>query len=230
MTTTTYATALNPPTVGAPYVSLLATCDPTLSGLLTAFQTVINAKLTAAWAAATQDWGELAAYGQVPCKEAYGHILDPEVALRTWTWPCLALWRESETWEQRTAVYDHATVKLSGLYVMPPMTVEYLARLGHVRPAVVRCLRDYIERHGDGTDFLSTLGIEELWLTEVQYGDFQNLDTTLAHPVCAMTFVLKERRMPNTTGLGTASMVADIDLQDEAGGSQVAGFVEISEP
>lgn len=196
MSKTRYANAVIPPTVGLAGASLLHTCDPTLEGLLAAFKGILRAKLDPAWAMAAQG------ISRHVVMDTYAYDPLPEEALRTWQWPALALYRTDEDWTQQTMGHDSVKSTLRGLYILPPMTCEVMSKLSHIRPAVTRTLRAFIEHHGDklynsGEDFLSTLNIQELWLTHAEFSTVPSqARLELAHPAIDMTFLLKELSEP----------------------------------
>lgn len=223
--TTQYGNGLVPPTTGLSGVSLIATCDPVLSGLTAAFAAILKTKLNAAWAAAAQGF---ASDGTTPVAVVSTFSLEPEraIAQRTWQWPALALWRGSEKWTQVTRAWDGCDAVINGAYILPPMTQEMHDRLGHIRVAVIRTLRAYIENCGDSsytmpgvtpatTDFITTLGIDKLYLTDAVYGVYEASDTQLGHPAVTFKLELREREMPNTTGITDLSTVeTQFDLVD----------------
>lgn len=221
--TTQYGIGLVPPTTGSTAASLITTCDPVLAGLTTAFAAILKTKLNTAWAAAAQCF---ASDGTTPSAVVSTFSLEPEraIATRTWQWPALALWRQSEKWTQVTRVWDGCDSIINGAYILPPMTQEQYDRLAHVRTAVVRVLRSFIERCGDSTytvgtppttDFITTLGIDKLYLTEATYGVYESTGTELGHPAVQFKLELREREMPNTTGLVDLSTVeSQFDLVD----------------
>lgn len=229
-----YGNALIPPTTGAAAASLLPTCDPALSGLATVFQTVLRAKLDAAWRAAAQNFGT----------DEGNHVVnsvvvlsDPDVADEarlTWSWPVLVMWRINERFEDRTLAWDGQESEVACIYALPPLTKEYADRLGHIRKAVVRTLRAVIEQRGDasyesGDNFLDALGIEELSLTEAQYGAaFEDAGLHQVHLGVDMTLRLKEREEPYTANLvATSSMTTNVAHADDSGDLEHAVDIDV---
>lgn len=211
-----YANLALPVPAGTAGASLLATCDPTLAGLVTAFSAILTTKLNAAWVAAANG---LAGDGtSTPAVVVATYTVDPTRGMAQrggWSWPALALWRESEKWTQRTAGWDSCESVVWGAYVLPPLTQEYRERLSHVRHAVVATLRGFIEAHGDptyasGADFLANLNVEWLWLSEVTYGAFEALGTDLEHPAVRFKLDLRERQLPVLTD-GNIQTLSRID-------------------
>lgn len=225
--TTQYGTSLIPPTTGADYASLLATCDPALYGLSAAFKAELNSKLSTAYSAAAKNFSETS----LACQDLITIGDDPgqEIASRTWNGPALAMWRESESWTQRTTVWDGCESSVRCLYILPPLTREFRDRLAHIRVAVIRTLRAFIEKNenGAGVRLLTPFGISELWLTEVEYGSYEIENGQQSHLVVRFKLVMKEREMPNTTGLSDLSTVeTSIDIKDDSG--NVTDFVQTS--
>lgn len=213
--------ALLPPEPGDVAESLLATCDPALSALAAAFQTVLNAKLNTAWQAAAVSFG--AEFGGNTVNEV--HVLGaPELieqSRATWKWPALMLWRLKDTYRPRTLSYDECESEVVCVYVLPPLTLEFAQRLGHIRKAVVNTLHALIEEQSDvslldGDNFLEAAGVEELRLVDATYGSvFRSADLQRDHLGVEMTLALKEREMPTTTGAGTATDIrSTVDLVD----------------
>ncbi|MFA4900930.1 MAG: hypothetical protein WC563_15535 [Brevundimonas sp.] len=214
-----YGNVILPVTAGAPAASLIATCDPALYGLGLAFKAILRTQLDAAWQAAAQ----------LIKSEAVAHVVEDvyyrepgrDLASLTWKWPTLALWREDETWEQRTQVYDSCQANVRLAYILPPLDAEHFDRLAPIRKAVSTGIRSLLERLGDpsylaGVDFIATLGIESIWLRDVQYGSYQTEgNLQLAHPSMRARLELREREMPNTTGVAHwTRRDAAIDLVD----------------
>lgn len=225
--TTQYGTSLIAPTTGADYVSLLATCDPALYGLSSAFKTELNSKLSVAFTAAAKSF--IATSNACEDLITIGDDPGQQIGSRTWTWPALALWREAEVWTQRTTVWDECQSTVRGLYLLPPLTKEFRDRLAHIRVAVVRTLRAYIEHNenGAGVRLLAPFGISELWLTEVEYGAFEIDGGSTSHLAVRFKLSMKEREMPNTTGIVAMTDIAtSIDIEDPSG--DVANFVQTS--
>jgi hypothetical protein len=216
---------ISPVTAGTANASLITTCDPALNTLGALFYAVLRAKLDAAWAAA----------GQLGHTHAVGEVcyLDPkDFWQRTWTWPLLALWRVNEQWTQRTAVWDTCESTIRGVYVLPPLTYEYANRLSSIRHAAMVAIRGAIESHGDtsysnGVDFLAapTANIEQLWLTSCEYDSIQGQELQQQHPAVSFTLSMRERQMPNYTGISTASEINSTILE----GDLTNDYVEICE-
>lgn len=221
-----YANLVIPPASGVAGASLIASCDPTLYGLGVAFQTVLRAKLDAAWQAAAQ---QLKAQDTAHVVEdLYFANLNQDVSLMTWKWPALAIWRDSEKWTQRTLVWDSCEAVIKAIHVLPPLTREHYDRVAHIRRAVSATLRAFIEAHHDASysgddDFLAELGIESLALSSVEYGIVQSETNTQAvWPATQMTFELRERAVANTTGLATMTRIdTDLESSDDTTSSDV---------
>lgn len=222
--TTKYGNLLIPVTAGGSGVSLIGTCDPVLQGLGLAFKAILRTKLDAAWQAAAV---QLKSQTTAHVVEDVYHAEPENVAKLTWQWPAIALWREGEKWTQRTLVYDSCESTLRCLYILPPLTREHYDRLAPIRRAVVAALRSFIENHGDasytptggtaGADVLAALGVESLSLTDAEYGRLTVGEAALqmAHPAIHIKFDLRERAMPNTTGLAAMTRIdSDIESSD----------------
>jgi hypothetical protein len=194
---------------GSASASLIATCDPALYGLATAFQAICRTKLDAAWQAATttSEVGGTQKFNTHVVEGLYFKELGPEFAKWQWRWPALTMWRESEKWSQRTAVWDECEATVRGAYVLPPLTHEMFDRLQPIRHAVIAAIRAAIENKGDpsysaGTNILEAQNIEWCWLTDTEYGSYASeVGTHSEHPAVRFVLNLREREMPNSTSV-----------------------------
>jgi len=236
-----YANAVIPPAVQGASVSLLGNCDPVLQGLLAGFKWILDRQLGAAWALAAQGFG-----GDEIVADTYA--VDPisEVARTTWRWPALVAWRGESRFEARTLMYDGHECDVQMVYALPPLTLEFLQRLGHIRVAVLRTCRMFIEEHGHpeylgGVNWLNSLGLDALALVDAEEGDaFEQMNAQQRHVGLRMHLVLKEREMVYDGNISTRTLTpytlehADgvtvpIDMvQFNAGGA--APTVEITVP
>jgi hypothetical protein len=200
-----YGNTVLPLVAGAPAASLIATCDPALYGLGVAFKAILRTQLDSAWQAAAVELKSQTVAHVV--EDIYYREPGQDLASLTWQWPALALWRETEQWTQRTQVWDSCEANVRLAYILPPLTAEHFDRLAPIRKGVSTCLRSLIERCGDptylaGANLLTTLGIEWLWLRDVEYGSYQTEGTLqTAHPSMRARLELREREMPNTAGM-----------------------------
>ena len=192
-----YGNATMPPATIAAAASLLANCDPTLQGLLAGLKWALNHFLGTAWANACQGFG-----GDVVVAGTYA--VDPidEVARVTWQWPALIAWRGETRFGKRTLHFDGQETDVHVVYTLPPLSLEFLERLGHVRVAVTRVCRMFVEEHGHpsytagGDNWLTTIGVDSLALVDAVEGDsFKQMNAQQRHVGVQMTFVMKEREM-----------------------------------
>lgn len=192
-----YGNATMPPATIAAAASLLANCDPMLEGLLAGFAWAIDHFLGAAWANACAGFG-----GDAIVAETYA--VDPidEVARATWRWPALIGWRGETRFDKRTIHFDGQETDINLVYVLPPLTLEYLQRLSHIRVAVMRVCRMFIEEHGHadytagGDNWLETIGVDSLILKDALEADaFPQMDSQQRHMGVRMTLVLREREI-----------------------------------
>jgi|GEM_PF-2458408 hypothetical protein len=192
-----YANATIPPAVQGAAVSLLGNCDPTLQGMLAGFAWVLDYQLGAAWALAAQGFG-----GGEIVNATYAVEPIPETARRTWRWPCLIAWRGESRFGERTLMYDDHECDINLVYALPPMSLEFIERLSHIRVAVMRCCRMFVEEHGHaaytagGDNWLETIGVDSLALVDAEEGDvFEQMDGQQRHVGLHMSLVMKEREM-----------------------------------
>ena len=215
---TKIATALIPPSAGATGGSLLSACDPTLSGLLTAFKAILNTKLNTAWQAAAAGFSS----NVVEDAEAIDPL--PGEANLTWNWPALFLYRGETRFSERTMQWDGEETDLYAVYVLPPLSQDQVKKLSHIRVAVKRTLRTFVQNKGDAsqgdTNLLDTLGIDALELVDADYGEAfeREMQTEGVHPAIRMHFVLKEREMPYTDYLDSMTAVATTIQSADADG------------
>lgn len=208
-----------PPTTGSAGVSLEATCEPALYGLLADFKAILRTKLDAAWAAAA---GSVSKTGHVVEDTRLREPTFPTAA-RTWNGPALFMWRQKERFFRRTQVWDdmESTVKLA--YVLPAYPEDILTKLSPIRVAVRTTLVEYVENFGDPTlkpgTALSTYGIESFTFTDFNYGELQaDSNLEMVHPVLDMTALMRERKDFVLTQYANLSTIATtITSKDDAG-------------
>lgn len=215
-----------PVTAAAAAASLITQCDPVLLGLAAAIQACLRAKLDTAWAAAAQKFGD--EYGAHAVNETITYNPgEAGMERRPWKWPLLAIWRTSDSFADRTLLWDGNEAEFACVYVLPPMDQETAARLGYIRPAVARTVRNLLEQGSDstfesGADFLIARLVEQATLTRAEYGEaFEQANMQLYHLGVDMTIVVKERENPVTTGIEDLDsvytyidLVGDPDLQN----------------
>lgn len=213
-----YGNAVIPPTPGATAASLIENCDPLLLALGEGFAWALRRQLGDAWAAAAAGFAGNEIVGSV-------HTVDPvpETARLTWAWPALALWRGETRYGLRTLMYDGHETDLHVVFALPPLTHEFLTRLAHVRVAVARTLRMFVEEKGHpeylgGVNWLEAIGLDAMELVESEEGSaFEKADLQQKHVGLRMMFVMREREVETATlsGIEDRTFTANqIDLDD----------------
>lgn len=207
--------------------SLATICDPGVVNLLTAFKNILNEKLTTAWARAGS------AFSSTPVVAAYPYEPIPALALRTWRWPALFMWRRVERNFSRTQQYRCAECEGTLLYVLPPLPYEHAIRLEPIRVAVRTVLDAFVDQHGDptyssGAGPLNANTLESFEFTRSEYGYLPPVtELQQAHPMLSMTWVMRERQTySEANGVALEYVITTIDLREETGTVATTSFIE----
>ena len=176
--------------------SLATLVDPAINGMLAAFKAIVNTKMGAAWVKAAS---QMSASGY-PVVGTYPYEPIPTMALRTWKWPALFMWRQKEKLFRRTQVYRGAECEGKLVYVLPPLPYDVAIRLEPIRVAVRTCLDTFIEQHGDpsyssGASPITAAGLESFEFTGADYGWLPSSETLQQpHPMVEFTWKMRERQ------------------------------------
>jgi len=207
--------------------SLATLCDPGVTNLLTAFKNIVNEKLTSAWVKAGSS------FSAVPVVGAYPYEPVPQLALRTWRWPALFMWRKKERLFSRTQQLRASESEGSLLYILPPLPYEHAVRLEPIRVAVRTVLDAFIDQHGDptyssGAGPLHTNSLESFEFTGCEYG-FLPAATELQqlHPMLDMTWRMRERQdLLESNGVALEYIITTYELREETGSAATTSFIE----
>ena len=197
--------------------TLASLCDPAITTLLAAFQSVLRAKLNPAWSKAAKGISSTIVAASYPCEP------NRPTSQMTWLWPGLFMWRTSEVLRKRTQHMElaEATGKLA--LVLPPLPMELLWKLEPIRVAARTVLVSLIRENGDqsysaGANLLHAAGVESFQFTQAQYGYLPADNLSLMHPTLDMTWVMRERETRVTTYLSSlSSLSTTISVMEEAG-------------
>lgn len=207
--------------------TLATLCDPGVTNLLTAFKNIVNEKLTTAWAAAGS------AFSSVPVAASYPYEPIPALALRTWRWPALFMWRRKERLFNRTQQLRCAESEGSLLYVLPPLPYEHAIRLEPFRVAVRTVLDAFIDQHGDptyssGAGPLYTNALESFEFVQCEYGYLPaTSELSQAHPMLDMQWRMRERQdLLESNGVTLQYIVTTYELREETGTAATTSFIE----
>lgn len=204
--------------------SLVSYADPALSYMLAAFKALLNGKLGAAWSKAASQMSQTGA----PVVGTYPYEPMPHLALRTWQWPALFMWREKERLFRRTQCFRDAESTGKLIYILPPMPYEMAVRLQPIRVAVRVALDGFIEQFGDpgvnsGANPLTACGLESFEFTSAQYGYLpasENMQQP--HPMVEFTFTMRERQSfvnANYATLGRVTVSTQVISETASGAS-----------
>jgi hypothetical protein len=148
--------------------------------------------------------------------------------------PCLALYRKEDAWDEHTAIYDKDVSTWELSYILPPLTpAQVIALQPILRSAAVtirnRLKQGYDPQYNGGQLVSAVAPIHKARLTKVSYGGYQNIDRlSQYYRAIVGTIVVWERDMPIDDASAWPLMTgvdASVDLT-ERDGTKVADFVQ----
>lgn len=206
---------------------LLKDADPALYYALDFYTTIIRTHLTTRLAAEATACGYTSITNAVAMAVPY-HPL-PFMAEEQLKFPLLAVYRKSDTFNDRTMTWRLSTGEWGLDYILPPMTAAQAERL---LPAL-NAVRVIVENRTD-------LGFDPSWTSSARvwnssYANFEKIDLQssaiqlwqlgdgLPFHALACTLAIRERQMPVSGAFETLTRVdGDVALSDSAADENVA--------
>lgn len=179
--------------------SLLKDADPVLFNFLAYLSGVINLHVKARWNQEVVAAG-LSDLTNKPV--AYKLPFDPLPFMQEthFKFPLLAIYRKSESYQNKTTAWYTVTSSLEILWAMPPVNSGQLERLNPFRVHVARTMMDrllmgYDTNWNNGQHVLQDSGVEKIEVLSTQFGSIPDLRTEdKFFPSILMQINVSERR------------------------------------